>query len=100
MDLHCTYFITKGGATMRARVIKIGNSRGIRIPKALLEQTGIRDDVEIELADNHLCIRPVATVREGWDSAFRSMGQSGDDTLDLADQGSSASSWDIEEWQW
>ena len=61
---------------MRARVIKIGNSQGLRIPKPLLEQTGIMDDVEIEIEKNQLIIRPVKNARrEGWDKAFRMMGK-------------------------
>ena len=61
---------------MRARVIKIGNSQGLRIPKPLLEQTGIMDDVEIEIEKNQLIIRPVKNARrEGWDKAFRMMSE-------------------------
>ena len=64
---------------MRARVIKIGNSQGLRIPKPILEQTGIMDDVEIEVEKNQIIIRPIKNVREGWDAAFKIMGQKGDD---------------------
>jgi len=56
---------------MRTRVIKIGNSQGFRIPKPILDQTGIRDDVEIEVENNQIIIRPVENVREGWDAAFK-----------------------------
>ena len=52
---------------MRTRVIKIGNSQGLRIPKPILEQTGIKDDVEIEVEKNQIIIRPVRHAREGWD---------------------------------
>ena len=48
---------------MRARVIKIGNSHGLRIPKPILEQTGILDDVEIEVEKNQIIIRPIANPR-------------------------------------
>ncbi len=64
---------------MRARVIKIGNSQGLRIPKPILEQTGIMDDVEIEVEKNQIIIRPIKNVREGWDAAFRIMGEKCDD---------------------
>jgi antitoxin MazE len=85
---------------MRARVIKIGNSQGLRIPKPLLEQTGIMDDVEIEIEKNRLVIRPVKNARrEGWDKAFRMMGGKGDDEL-LIDAKNFSHSWDKEEWQW
>jgi antitoxin MazE len=84
---------------MRARVIKIGNSQGLRIPKPLLLQTGIMDDVEIEVEKNQIIIRPVENVREGWDNAFKMMGEKADDEL-LIDEKSISHSWDEEEWEW
>lgn len=85
--------------SMRARVIKIGNSKGVRIPKAILSQTGIRDDVEIEIDENHIIIRPVNNWREGWDTAFSAMAENNDDKLLIKDEEMSHS-WDEEEWQW
>ena len=84
---------------MRTRVIKIGNSQGLRIPKPILEQTGIMDDVEIEIEKNQIIIRPVKNVREGWDDAFKVMGQKDDDESIIDDENISHS-WDDEEWQW
>jgi len=84
---------------MRARIIKIGNSKGLRIPKPILEQTGIMDDVEIEVEKNQIIIRPVKDVRDGWDDAFKLMRQKGDDELFIEDDNISHS-WDEEEWQW
>jgi antitoxin MazE len=83
---------------MRARVVKIGNSQGIRIPKPLLDQTGIVDDVELEVEKNRIIIRPV-NPRSDWDNAFKAMAESGDDTLIDENDGISHS-WDDEEWQW
>jgi len=83
---------------MRARVIKIGNSQGLRIPKPILDQTGIMDDVEIEVGKNQIIIRPVKTVREDWDAAFKSMGEKGEDEPIIDDKISH--SWDEDEWQW
>jgi antitoxin MazE len=83
---------------MRARVIKIGNSQGLRIPKPILDQTGIIDDVEIEVEKNQIIIRPVKNVREGWDAAFKVMGEVGDDES-IIDENISHS-WDEEEWHW
>ena len=83
---------------MRARVIKIGNSQGLRIPKPILDQTGILDDVEIEVEKNQIIIRPVKNIRDGWDAAFKNMGQKGDDGPIINDNISH--SWDEEEWQW
>jgi antitoxin MazE len=84
---------------MRARVIKIGNSQGLRIPKPILEQTGIMDDVEIEVEKNQIIIRPVKYAREGWDKAFKIMQEKGDDAP-LIDDIDFSNSWDEEEWQW
>ena len=66
---------------IRARVIKIGNSQGIRIPKPLLEQTGITEDVELEVDESQIIIRPVSNPRAGWDDAFKAMAGQGDDAL-------------------
>ena len=83
---------------MRARIIRIGNSRGLRIPKPVLDQTGIRDEVEIEVEKGQIIIRPVTNVREGWDAAFKVMREKGDDELLINEEFSH--SWDEEEWQW
>ena len=84
---------------MRARVVKIGNSQGIRIPKPLLEQTGIMGDVELEVDKNQIIIRPVLNPRAGWDDAFVAMAEEIDDVLLDGEEGISHS-WDEEEWQW
>lgn len=84
---------------MRARVIKIGNSQGLRIPKPILEQTGIMDDVEIEVEKNKIIIRPGRHAREGWDKAFKKMREK-DDDAPLIDEIDISNSWDEEEWQW
>jgi len=84
---------------MRARIIKIGNSQGIRIPKPLLEQIGIGEDVELEVEDNRIVIQPVLNPRENWEEAFKRMAANGDDAL-LLDDNDLAHSWDEEEWQW
>ena len=83
---------------MRARVIKIGNSQGLRIPKPILDQTGIMDDVEIEVEKDQIIIRPVKNAREGWDAAFKKMGTKGDGEPIIDD--CISNSWDEDEWQW
>ncbi|MCI5130904.1 MAG: AbrB/MazE/SpoVT family DNA-binding domain-containing protein, partial [Candidatus Electrothrix sp. EH2] len=70
----------------------------LRIPKPILEQTGIMDDVEIEVEKNQIIIRPVKNAREGWDAAFKKMSEQGDDELLLGDN--IANAWDEDEWQW
>lgn len=84
---------------MRARIVKIGNSQGIRIPKPLLEQTGISDDVELEVKQNQIIIRPVSNPRAGWDDAFKAMAKMGDDEI-IDEVENISHSWDDNEWQW
>ena len=85
------------GAAIRTRIIRIGNSQGIRIPKILLEQSGIDSEVEIEVQGNHLTIRSAPCPRMGWDEAFSAMSEQHDDDL-LEDV--STTDWDEAEWEW
>ena len=84
---------------MKTRIVRIGNSRGVRIPKTLLEQTGMPEEVAIEAEGNRLVIRPASQPREGWDAAFRKMALAGDDQL-LDGDLRPTSRWDDSEWQW
>jgi antitoxin MazE len=84
---------------MRTKIIKIGNSRGIRIPKPLIAQAGIQDEVEISLEENRLVIIPADHPRSDWAEAFRAMASRGDDSL-LDNVGAMGTIWDEEEWEW
>jgi len=84
---------------MRARIVKIGNSQGIRIPKPILEQTGIMEDVELEVEKNQIIIRPISNPRTGWDIAFKTMSEKKDDVL-IYGTDNITHSWDEDEWQW
>ena len=84
---------------VRTRIIKIGNSRGIRIPKALLEHAGLNEEVELEAQQNQVVIRAVGKPRQGWEEAFRAMVEHGDDQL-LDEDLTGRTSWDEEEWEW
>ncbi len=84
---------------MKARIVRIGNSHGIRIPKPLLEEVGLRDEVELEVKDRALVVRPGGRPREGWDAAFGAMAGRGDDAL-LDAEAVSTAGWDEEEWEW
>lgn len=83
---------------MKTRIVRIGNSQGIRIPKALLEQTGLRGEVEITAQDGSLVIRRARKPREGWAESFREMAERGDDAL--LDDPLPQNRWDEEEWEW
>lgn len=84
---------------MKARIVRIGNSKGIRIPKPLIEQTGLCDEVTIEAEGNRLVIRAARQPRAGWAEAFQAMAAAGDDRL-LDLDAPTASEWDEREWQW
>ena len=66
---------------MKARIIRIGNSRGIRVPKPLLEQAGLSGEVDICAEKGSLIIRPARAPRAGWAAAFEEMTRRGEDAL-------------------
>jgi antitoxin MazE len=84
---------------MRTRIVKIGNSQGIRIPKLLLERSNLAVEVELEAEDHQITIRSTKQPRQDWESEFRAMAERGDDAL--ADNNLlTQTSWDEDEWQW
>jgi antitoxin MazE len=83
----------------RARIIKIGNSQGIRIPKPLLRQAGLAEEVELEVQQDRIVIHPVRRPRQGWEEQFSAMAEQGDDRL-LDAEVSSLTRWDEDEWEW
>ena len=71
---------------MKVKVVPIGNSKGIRIPKPLLDQCRIANAVELRVQGNRLVLTPVPSrPREGWAEAARRMHQAGDDALLIPD---------------
>ena len=84
---------------VRTRIIKIGNSRGIRIPKSLLEHAGLSEEVELEAQQSQVVIRAVGKPRQGWEEAFRAMAEHGDDQL-VGEDLTGRTSWDKAEWEW
>ncbi len=81
---------------MKASIIKIGNSQGVRIPKPIIEQCGFETEVELEVHDHEVVIRPLKNPRCGWESAFKAMAINGDDKIIETPK----SDWDEEEWEW
>jgi len=82
---------------MKTRIVRIGNSRGIRIPKPLLEQARLREEVELEVLDNRLVISSPDHPRTGWEAAFRAMAAAGDDQLLDAP---APTTFDRTDWEW
>ena len=68
---------------MEIAVIKIGNSKGIRLSKTLLEKYNITDTVEVILEDQQIVLKPIIKVRQNWDQAFQEMAAAGDDHLEI-----------------
>lgn len=85
---------------MKTKIVKIGNSKGVRIPKSFLDESGLKSDVELEVNDGKIIIKPISKPRESWDSGFRKMSQNKDDTLLDFKELSKQSTWDEEEWEW
>ncbi len=77
---------------MRANIVRIGNSQGIRIPKVVLEQTQLKGEVELEVRDQQILIRMARKPRYDWARKFRLMEESGDDRL-LENDASDLTSW-------
>jgi antitoxin MazE len=81
--------------------IKIGNSRGIRIPKSIIEQSGLNDEVELEVRNDQIIIKSISkTKRENWDILFKKMAQNKDDILLDSDTLTEQTNWDKDEWVW
>jgi antitoxin MazE len=78
-------------------VVRIGNSRGIRIPKPILDQCDIGSQVSLEIEDGRIVLTPVEDQpRKGWDEQFKRMHEHQDDTLLIDD----AIGLDAEDWEW
>ena len=100
IDKHhkCNYnIITRRVPEMLVDIIAIGNSKGIRIPKKILEACELEGQVEMLVQDHELLIRSPKKSRHGWGDAFRAMSKSGDDQLLDSDI---VGDWDKNEWQW
>lgn len=85
------------GSVAKTHVVRIGNSRGVRIPKVWLEQLDLNDEVEMSIQADRLVIRSARRPRMDWEDRFIAMHECGDDRPieDIP-----ASSWDKQEWEW
>jgi antitoxin MazE len=84
--------------TVKTKIVRIGNSQGIRIPKIILDQCHINDEVELEAKEDCLIIKSPHTAREGWDLAFQKMHENQDDVLIISDV--ITNEFDEEDWEW
>ena len=83
---------------MKAKIIRIGNSQGVRLPRTLLKQVALGEEVILEASRGAIIMRPALAPRAGWGTAFEAMARLKDDKL--LDTEASTSSWDEEEWEW
>jgi antitoxin MazE len=82
---------------MKARIVRVGNSRGVRLPKPLLEQAGLLEEVEIHAEPGRIIIQSASSPRAGWADAAREMSANGDDAV-IGEPVSTR--FDAEEWMW
>lgn len=82
---------------MKTRIVRVGNSRGVRLPKALLDEAGLPDEVELLAEPGRIVIEAARRPRAGWAEAAQAMAGRGDDAL--LDP-PSATRFDDEEWTW
>jgi antitoxin MazE len=82
---------------VKTRIIRIGNSRGIRIPKTLLDEANLPEEVELHAEPGQLLVRAVRRPRSGWAAAAKRMRERQHDTL--LDE-PTPTRFDLEEWEW
>ena len=82
---------------MKTRLVRIGNSRGVRLPKAIIAQAGLTDEVELGVQDGAIIIARATSTRAGWADAARQMRQRDEDRL--LDP-PIPTHFDEREWQW
>ena len=82
---------------MKARIVRIGNSRGVRLPKVLLAQANLPEEVELHAAPGRIIVEAVRRPRDGWADAARQMRARGEDRLLDAP---TPTLFDEQEWEW
>ncbi len=82
---------------MKARIVRVGNSRGVRLPKPLLDEAGLPDEIEIHAEPGRIIIESAFRPRTGWEEAARAMRERGEDGL--LDE-PTPTAFDDGEWTW
>ena len=70
---------------METAIIKIGNSKGLRLSKTILEKYNIKDKVELIFEEGQIILKPIASPRKNWEKEFKKMSENGDDKLLMSD---------------
>ena len=87
-------------ASIKTQLIQIGNSQGIRFPKAVIEQCQLSRDIELDLHKDHIVVRSLVSSRKDWDHAFASTKKAGKKEKMVAEVTALRHRWDETEWQW
>ena len=82
---------------MKAQIIQIGNSQGIRITKMMLEETGISGEVDLQIMPDGILIRKTRKPRGDWDAVFSRFAESDDE---LSEDINTPGDFERKEWQW
>lgn len=85
---------------MKTKIIRIGNSQGVRIPKPLIEESGLSEEIEMILRNNEIILRSAKETRKNWEQSFEEMAEQGDDQLLDQDDLERPTEWDQTEWIW
>ncbi|HSC08300.1 MAG TPA: AbrB/MazE/SpoVT family DNA-binding domain-containing protein, partial [Steroidobacteraceae bacterium] len=83
--------------TTKTRIVRIGNSRGIRVPKLLLDQAALPDEVELRAEPGRIVVSAASRARSGWAAKARAMHDRGDDQM--LDPGT-GTRFDRSDWRW
>ena len=83
---------------MKAELVRIGNSRGVRIPKPIIEQCGLGDTVELRVNNDCLVISPTSCPRQDWEQQFRAAGSS--ENVEILMKGAEPTEFDRKGWRW
>lgn len=81
---------------VKTKLVRIGNSRGIRLPKPLIEQAGLEENVQLEVHGNTVVIRALSSTRAGWAEAAADLADTGEGLLDPV----APTAFDRDEWTW
>ncbi len=79
---------------METKVVQIGNSKGIRFSKTILEKYDIGETVNMRMEENCIIIEPIRKPRHNWDESFKEMSKNGDDILLIEDIFDEETNWE------
>lgn len=85
---------------MKTKLIRIGNSQAVHIPKPIIEEIGLSEEIEMILKDNQIILRSSEETRKDWDHAFEKMAEEQNDQLLEQEAIEQPTQWDETEWTW